>query len=142
MPSEDPSAEHLAKLQAAAHIYPHVRDTLTAWGIAEDFANMPELHKGIRRWANAHVQIALEWSEGIKSITSQDKFGRAVDYFERLLEEENIPGIQHWIWHPYLLRFVYWMRLPEDWRDRGFTLEELKYLRRKFEIFWKNRRRQ
>ena len=144
--SRQPPPEHLAtheaKILAASYIYPHVRNILEAWSIAEDFANMPEIHKGIRRWANANVPIALEWPEGVKSITGQDRLDRAQDYFQRLLDEENIIGLQRRMWHPYLLRFVYWWRLLEDWRDRGFAMDELIHLREKFADFWENRRGQ
>ena len=136
LPRQD-LATYQAKLLGAAYLYESVgKDPLLAWQTVEDLADSKERLRRLRQWANAHVVIALNWPEGVKSITCQDRLDRAQKYFQRLLDEENIPGIQHWIWHPYLLRVVYWIRLPEDWRDRGFTLEELEHLRRKFEFFW------
>jgi hypothetical protein len=132
-------ATYQAKLLAAAYVYPHVgNNALLAWETVEDLANKDEHYRRLRQWADAHVPIALKWSDGVKSITDQDRLDRAEQYFERFLHAENIQGLTNYLWHPHLLRHVYFLRRPEHWRDQGFTVGELGYLRERFQIFWEN----
>ena len=102
-------ATYQAKLLAAAYIFPHVgNDPLLAWETVENLANKDEHYRRLRQWVDRQMEaeIVLGYSEGIKSITRQDKLSRAKDYFERLLDEENIPGLPRRILNWYYGRWV------------------------------------
>ena len=122
---------------AAAYVYPHVgNDPLFAWEAVEDLSNSDEHYRRLRQWADRHVVIALDWAEGVKSITGQDRLDRAEKYFRRFLEEENVVGVMNCLPNWYYGRWVQFLRRVEHWQKQGFTRDELCYLRERFEIFW------
>ena len=97
------------KLLGAAYLYDSVgKDPLLAWEAMEDLANKPEHYRRLREWADRQMEarIALRYPEGIKSITGQDKLSRANEYFQRFLDEENIPGLKYRIANWYYGRYV------------------------------------
>jgi len=88
------------------------------------------------------IRIAKNWSLGIQHITGESRRDRAEKKFEQYLQWRGVGDsiiLSSPVWDTRREEEVLIERNLSDWRERGFLVEELEFLKKEFDRFKRNR---
>jgi hypothetical protein len=122
-----------ARLLCAALLYSHkvARDPKEACEITQKLVAHLDYQPELEVWMRRHLRIEKSWNEGIKLITGETRLRRAQTKFSNWFARMGWRSVRNSINHP-LHRFVHLYRGLADWQAKGFTLQELKFLKENF----------
>jgi hypothetical protein len=92
----------------------------------------------LEAWARANVLIEKSWADGVKYITGKTRLQHAEPSFTNWWKRTGLKTVTGGVYNRHLDDFIRVARGLADCQEKGFTHDELTYLKEKFQDSKKN----